>query len=68
MNERKFELPSEEVADQFKTAVVRKGGDAYQWWRTSTVVMRGEVPEGFNAVENHHVTGFDILMLNVAGV
>lgn len=68
MNARKFELPNEEIADQFKMAVVRKGGDAYKYPGAATVVMRGPVPDIVGIEESPWVSEYDVLMLNVAGV
>ena len=65
---RKFELHNIEDVPEFTKEVIRLGGMSYNWWKTNTVVVRGPYPTSFPMYENHNVTDFDHLMLNVAGV
>jgi hypothetical protein len=65
---RKFELHKIEDVPEFTQEVVRLGGMCYVWWKTNTVVVRGNYPTNFPMDENHDVTEYDHLMLNISGV
>lgn len=65
---RKFELTNIEDVPEFTQEVIRLGGMYYSWWKTNTVVVRAPYPTKFPMEENHNITDYDHLMLNVSGV
>lgn len=68
MDVRKFEFESKEVAQEFCKQALKGDCMVYQWYKTSTVVLRGTPPSGFNYQENFDVSEYDALMLNISGV